>query len=444
MTAIHRLSSVKALPEFDIFTVPPTQSTIEQDLLTEHRPISTLDPRACIEFNFSSGIDEYLRLDKSLFFMKLRITIEKPLNAEVKMVDWGKVSTVNNLLNSLFKQIDLTIGDRIINPPHQTYSYKTDIELKLGKSREAKETFLNSSFWFEKQETNPETPNSEINGLIKPESTSDLTKSKEIDLLGKIHLAMFEQPKALLGGCNIRIKFIPNDPSFYLMMPTDVRLKTIEFTDASLYVHRSKIARPILDAHLRALEIANAKYQLRESFVVPVTINQGVMDQYIDNIHNGQLPKRAFVVFVEHAAFNGSYLHNPYNYQNFGLCHLAFYLNGVQYPEKPFTPDFSNGLYVREYFSLFEATNQDTIDSCITIKRKDFTNGNNIFAVNFNPDLSSGCCAIGHVNPLKFGSLRLQVRFKNPLEKTITALVYLDYDCLLEINKDRNAFFQFN
>ena len=444
MAAIHRLSSVKPLSEFDIFSVPPTQSTIEQDILTEHRPVSTLDPKACIEFNLSSGLDEYIRLDKTSFYLRLRINIENPLKAIIKKEDWKKISTVNNLLNSLFKQIDLTIGDRLVNQPHQTYGYKTDIEFKLGKRKEEKETFLASGFWFEDGLDDPESLNTKISELIMSNNDADLSKGQEIDLMGRIHLAMFEQPKALIGGCNLRIKFIPNDPSFYLMMSNEVRLKSIEFTDSALYVHRSKISRPVLEAHLKAMEIANAKYQLRESFVVPVTINKGTMDTIIDNVHNGQLPKRAFVTFVDHSAFNGSYILNPYNYQNFGLCHLSFYLNGIQYPEKPFTPDFDNKLFVREYLSLFETTNQDNSENCITITKKDFTNGNNIFAVNFSPDLSSGCCAVGHVNPIKFGSLRLQVRFKKPLVRTITALVYLDYDSLLEINKERNPFYQFN
>src|SRR5206468_10578568 len=128
---------------------------------------STLDSKAFIEFNLSSGIDEYIRLDKTLLYMRLRVNIAKPLKAEVEKADWSKVSTVNNLLNSLFKQIDLTIGDRIVNPPHQTYSYKTDFEFKLGKSRDAKNTFLNSCFWFEELPDNPEEPIPKISSLIK-------------------------------------------------------------------------------------------------------------------------------------------------------------------------------------------------------------------------------------------------------------------------------------
>ena len=444
MASNAKYSGEKPLPEFNLFTVPQVQATIEQDILSEHRPISTLDSKSIIEFNIPGAKEQFIRLDKTLLYIKLRINIGGLLGADVARDDWKKVSTVNNLMNSLFKQIDLTIGDRIINPAHHTYSYKTDFEIKLGKSKEAKDTFLASQFWFEGNK-NEEEKIAKITDLIKPsDDVTDLTKSREIDLMGRLQLSMFEQPKALVGGTNIRLKFIPNDPSFYLMMDNDVKLKSVDFLDATLLVHSSRIARQVREGIDKALELANARYQLRESFVVPVTITKGTQDTIIDNVHNGQLPKRAFVAFVNHAAFNGSFKLNPYNYQNFGLCYLSFYLDGIQTPEKPFTPDFTNNLYVREYLSLFEATNQDNIDSCITIKREDFPKGNNIFAVNFQPDLTSGCGSSGHVNPIKSGTLRLQVRFKEALRDTITALIYLDYDTILEINRERNPIYLMN
>ena len=56
--------------------------------------------------------------------------------------------------------------------------------------------------------------------------------------------------------------------------------------------------------------------------------------------------------------------------------------------------------------SIFNATNQDDVDSCITVDRWKYKEGNNIIAVYFAPDLSSGCCATGYVNPIKYGSMR--------------------------------------
>lgn len=447
MPPIHKMSSVTPLNEFDIFAIPPTQATIENDILSEHRPTSTLDSKSFIEFSLSSGIDEYIRLDKTWFYLRLKVHIAKPMNTKVGISDWKNVSPVNNLLNSLFKQIDLIIGDRTVTLAHQTYPYKTDFEIKLGKNKEAKNSHLTSALWYEDEPGKQQDINLTRSEFITPTkegSTDDYKQGRELDLMGKIYLPLFEQNKALIGGCNIRLKFICNDPSFYMISSNDVRVTNVDFLESSLFVHRSKITRPVLEGQLKGLDIANAKYQTRESFVVPITINKGIQDTILDNVHNGQLPRRAFVAFVNHSAFNGSFTLNPFNYEHFNLSHLSFYLNGIQYPEKAFTPDFDRGLYIREYLSLFETTNQDNCDSCITIDRKAYAKGNTIFAINFAPDLNSGCCSTGYVNPIKFGSLRLQVRFKEPLKEAITVLVYLDYDTLLEINQERNPIYEFN
>ena len=103
MESIHPLSSTRPLSIFDIFAVPPTQDTIEKDILNEYRPISTLDSKSFIEFNITSGAEEYIRLDKTVLYLRLRINLAKPLNLSVSKDDWKKISTVNNLMNSLFQ-----------------------------------------------------------------------------------------------------------------------------------------------------------------------------------------------------------------------------------------------------------------------------------------------------------------------------------------------------
>jgi len=297
--------------------------------------------------------------------------------------------------------------------------------------------------WYEDDPNNIEAINAKRSGFIEPPvGSTDFKTGRELDLMGKIYLPMLEQSKALVGGANLKFRFLPNDPTFYLMCGNELRVTAVNFLDASLYLHRSKISRPILEGHLKALEISNAKYPIRESFVVPTTINKGTIDKILDNIHNGQLPRRAFVTFVSHNAFNGAYMLNPFNYQHYGLNHLAFYLNGIQYPEKAFTPNFTTGNYVREYLSLFESTNQEDGDCCINITRENFPKGNAIFAFNFAPDHSSGCCSTGYANPVNFGSSRLHLRFSEALKEAITVLVYLEYDSILEIDKERNPIYE--
>jgi hypothetical protein len=195
----------------------------------------------------------------------------------------------------------------------------------------------------------------------------------------------------------------------------------------------------VVDAHNIAMALAPAKYPINRSYVIANTINQGTLDAVLDNVHSGQLPRRVFVCFVDNAAYNGALLKNPYNYKHYNITYLACFLDGIQYPSKAFQPDFDNGLTVREYMSLFEATNQTGTDSCIDVPWINYGKGNTIFGFNFAPDLSTGCKGTGYVSPIKKGSLRLQVRFKQALAATINVLVYCEFDKIIEIDETRNA-----
>lgn len=137
------------LPELDIFCAPKVQNSIDYDIVNEYRPVSTLDSKSFIEFNITTAVDEYLRLYKSEFYLRMKITIENPLKIEIKDEDWKQVSTANNLLNSIFKQVEFWIGDQLVGPSHQTYPYKTYLEKHLGKSSEIKKTCAALGFWIE-------------------------------------------------------------------------------------------------------------------------------------------------------------------------------------------------------------------------------------------------------------------------------------------------------
>ena len=279
---------------------------------------------------------------------------------------------------------------------------------------------------------------------IKPDSTNkNQTESREFELFGKIHLPIFEQrATALLGGCKLKLKFIPNDPTFFIKTALPVRLKSIEYTDCSLRVKGIKVFKHIVDAHNLGLLYGNARYKFLENFVVPVTINKGIQDIILDNLHSGTVPNRVLVTFVDHRAFNGSFIMNPYNFQNFGVNHLSLYINGNPAGGPSKNPNFTNGWYAREYYDLFEVTNQDNIDTCVTITKENFIKGNNIFCFRCQPDLYAGG-NVGLVNPTKLGALRLHLRFDKALENTITALVYMDFDAVLEIKSERNAVYDF-
>src|SRR5277367_6245455 len=116
MSTIHELSSLVALPEFDLFGVPPTQLIVEKDIQSEHRPISSLNNASSpIQFEIHTGTDEYVQLRECELYLCLKINLAKTNDTAGKLraivaEDWKKISPVNYLLHSMIKQITLSIG----------------------------------------------------------------------------------------------------------------------------------------------------------------------------------------------------------------------------------------------------------------------------------------------------------------------------------------------
>jgi hypothetical protein len=119
------------------------------------------------------------------------------------------------------------------------------------------------------------------------------------------------------------------------------------------------------------------------------------------------------------------------------------YVNGRPVGGLMKTPKFKEGRYAYEYQDLFEVTNQDNVDTCITIKRGNYVKGNTIFGFRIQPDLGASAAA-GIVNPITYGTLALHLRFDSSLPKAITVLVYLDFNSVVEINTDRVVVSDFN
>ncbi|RWR99175.1 uncharacterized protein B4U79_07743 [Dinothrombium tinctorium] len=425
MAAIHELSMITPLSELELFAVPPTQTSIEKDLCTEHRPIATIDSRSSIEFFIHSAADEYINLRESSLYLKMKITISKNDKTLVKAEDWNGVKPVKNFMHSLFQQVSIIIGDTQINSSSTTYAYRAFFDSFFGASKEAKESFLSAVELDE----------------ISRNTFRESSAVKEFDLMGRLHLDLTFQDRALIGGSTIRLKLIPNDPKFFLNV-NDGLSAEVTFIECSLFAHRSKVSKEILEAHQSALQISPAKYPITRTEVKTSTINQGSLDVIIENLVSGQLPRRLYLGFVEHDAYNGNFKKDPFQFQHFDINFLCCYVDGQQFPAKPFTPNFKKGLYIREYLSLFEASNQIFGEPTLNLNRQQYLNGKVLFGFNFAPDLSDGCCK-SHSNLIHNGTLRVEVHFAEPLPSTVNVIAYCEFDNIIEIGVERNAIVNF-
>lgn len=257
----------------------------------------------------------------------------------------------------------------------------------------------------------------------------------DVELYGPLHCDLFNVDKYMIDGVEMTIKLHRAQQLFHIM-GTANSVGLFETRDAVLFVRKVKIAPGTLLAHHKVLSAAAAKYPISRVDVRAITIPANTQSKCFDNVIIGSLPKRCVLGFVSSDAFNGTLTTNPFNFRPFNYNSISFYLDSVAIPSKPFICDFGTNQYIRAYHSLFEGSNINHSDIGNNISRADYPNGYALLAVDFTPDL---CSSATHVSLPKTGSLRIDVRFDAALAQSVTAIIFTEFDGLIEIDQYRNV-----
>ncbi|XP_074596459.1 uncharacterized protein F54H12.2-like [Brevipalpus obovatus] len=431
MSLIHPLSSSAMLSELDLFGVPPTQLSVERGYETEHRPVSSLSSSTPIEFIITSCQDEYIMFSESYLMLKFRLCdLVKKDNEVIEGDVWPHISFSQNLLGSMFESCKVAIGNKEITFSSGNYAWRSYIETILGYGHESKLSFLTCNGYFADHLLKDKFKKS-----YEPGANDNKTKSKSICLLGKLNMDLTFQEKAMIGGADIRIQLVPNAPRFYVKSTKAVTFN-VEFESCSFVAYRIKATPEMVHAHTKALMISPMKYPITRVEVKYISVGQGLADANLDNIVIGQLPRRVIIGMVTRDSFHGYSTDDPFEFKNFGVKFLSLNADGVQYPSRPYTPNFGADEYLREYYGLFQALNQNVTSSTITMDRFKYKESTTLFGFNLTPDLSSGG---QHLNPIKRGALNLALRFNSPLEQPIVVVAYCEFDNLIQIAADRSV-----
>jgi len=344
---------------------------------------------------------------------------------------WNQPGMVNNMLHSLFRQVNISLNGKNINSTDGNYSYRAYIEQLLNYGDDAYKTHLQLPGWtLEPKNLDTLAAN---DGL---KTRSNLTKNSSIvEVYGKLHADMLNQPLFLLNNVDLRIALTLNKPEFYLLgVDTDTSL--VKVIEATLYIKHTHINPNILIAHHKMLENTTAKYHYKRNEIKSFTIPSGGNSISLDNIVLGQLPTNLIFMMVDNDAYAGKRSKNPYNFKHNKMTSFALYVNGVQIPNEPIHMNFSNGtMYARAYSTLFTANGILHTPQGNLITKEMFKDGYFMLAFDLTADMSSNESCNSLMNQ---GSLRIEARFGEAINSTKTCLVYLEYDTTLEIDKNRN------
>ena len=107
MAFIHDQSCECAKTELDVFSVTPTQTSIEYGNYLEYHPLSSITDSEPIEFDVSSSGQNYMDFANTQLLVKAKIT----RGSGDDITDAHHVGGVNLFLHSLFQQVDVSLND---------------------------------------------------------------------------------------------------------------------------------------------------------------------------------------------------------------------------------------------------------------------------------------------------------------------------------------------
>ena len=188
MAFAHDLSCECTKSELDLFTVPPTQTSMEHGSWVEYHPLSTVTDGSPIEFDVSGTGDDYLDFANTLLHVKAKVV---RANGEDLAAD-ALVGPVNLFLHGMFSQVDISLNGTLITSSTNTYPYRAMIETLLSYGHDAKTSQLTSALCYKDTAGRMDSLTFDNNVNADLAKRRSLTReSHVVDMMGRLHADIF-------------------------------------------------------------------------------------------------------------------------------------------------------------------------------------------------------------------------------------------------------------
>ncbi len=429
-----------------LFAAPDVDTTSVDHFMVEYSPVSQILKGSAIEFNVKCP--NYVDLQRSRLSVKVRLELGNgtPIpNIDIFQVlkdsdppldSNGECGPVNALFYAIHSQVDFSLNQQNTTTSLTTngYPYKCLIDMLLSKPSPEQRAVLFVEDDYDMMEAmSPYLSNmdNEVNDGLTTRAAY-LTGGKELRMEGKLRLDMFDQPRLLLKDVNMSLKLWPNNPAFYLMSPHTQKGFRIVITEAKLKLCHVKLNQAVISAIDTTLKTQPALYPINRSIVKTYTIAKNSHSATIDGIFPSECPENLIIGLVPSASFNGSYEACPWNFKNYSLSFLGFYINDKSVPAKPLTPHFGDTVpesdITEAWLNLYKY-NPD-----IEISQKKFISGHTLYYLQLT-DLESSDV----VGLTKTGHTRLELKFKKELPESVNVIIYAKIRGMVSIDKDNQV-----
>ncbi|GBM37204.1 Uncharacterized protein F54H12.2 [Araneus ventricosus] len=417
--------------ELELFSPEKIQLAIDSSSFVEIHPIASISDSSTIEFQITGLGDAYFDLSHVLLNIQAKI-LKADATAFTAADNCGPI---NYLLNTMFSECHISLNDRQISS-ESNYAYKTYLQSILFHSESSQKNFLRAGMFYKDTPDAFDDTDLTADGKNKglQHRFERVKKGKIFDMCGMLHIDLGTQPRLLISGTTIHVRLLKAKDNFSLLAKTgDFRL---QIENISLFIRKCDVSSSIIIAHEKALEQALVQMPFTRIETKTFTLGSGLKSVIIPNAMNGILPSRMILGLVSNAAFNGDFKQNPFNFKNYNLSSISLSENGVQIPMSAYTPSYKNNLFARNYLSLFTDLGQH--DTNITLD--EYKNNTCLYAFDLTQDYSA---SDPFNNVARSGDISIHLKFDEILPETVTLVVYMEMQSLIEIDKSRNIFTDF-
>lgn len=408
-------------------------------------------------FTIPPQSEHYIQLASAQLWGECKIVVATDDGGTRNINDGDNVSIVNMLPSSLFRDIRVELN----NVPLSELScananIKAYIETILTYGTDALRSHLQTGL-FQPDTAGQFDAFGVANQSAKPVVNADgvlpagnygyhdrkkiIKDSRTFDFQIPLSHDFIQADRLIIPGCEVKIELIRANDAYSILSPDTGKKFIVQFKDLRLFIRIVKVAKRVADYHSSMLKKEPAVYPINRSVIRVYNASKG--DVNVDQpaiFRATRLPKSVIIGMVATAAYNGSYSRNPLNLQTFDLNYTCLNVNNEQVPLLPYTPDFPNDRFMREYKSLFTNTGIHN-ENIGTLMSKDLFKGGCYLQAY---DLSPCQCNGFHTHDPISGQIDLVIRFGTPLPEPITILVMGTFDGEVYMDSFHNVLTNFN
>lgn len=409
----------------NFFSLPAQDVGVSQRKWVTVRPVNTITEESAVEFNVEGNEACYIDLKNSTLRVKLQVLKED--GSEIPITQ--EVAPVNLFLQSLWQQVDIQFNYENLKGVNIYYPYKAMLDTLLFTTEGYKSSQLAAQLFYKDNAGVMDADKIEDGNSGYMARRDQVAKSRMVELEGGLFLDLCQQERLILNGVHLNIKLWPSRNAFKFMSSASPVEHKVKISEAYLKLCMVTVNPAVMVAQRDVIEEAPAVYPFNRSEIRVYSLSKSEMNLNVENLFNGEVPHFLCVALVSTDGFNGDYHKNPFNFANFNLCSIGFYVDGSSLPcEAPFKPDYTKGLFTQPYLAL--SAN----------KKGDHSFNNGIYLDEFDRGYAIYVFNIRSEKELKRKALtKLSIDFKEPLQESVTVITYAQFPDILQIDRNNRV-----